>query len=105
MAKRSSIKIRSKWLDGKLQLRTLIAHPMDNGRHKDADGEIIPAHFIKNITIQHNESLIFTGLLSGSISKDPFFTIMLKQANSGDKIIISWEDNQQLSDSKEYILP
>ncbi len=105
MAKRSSIKIRSKWLVGKLQIRTLIAHPMDNGRHKDQNGNLIAAHYIEKLTVKLNEQIVFEGTLSGSVSKDPFFTFLLKHAVKGDTITISWEDNQQLKDSLDYSVP
>ncbi len=105
MAKLSSIKIRSKRLDGKIQIRTLIAHPMENGRQRDeTTGRLIPAHFIQEIIVKHNDQVIISSNLGGSIAKDPFFTFMLKNAQSGDKITISWVDNQQLSDSKDHFI-
>ncbi|MDZ4154272.1 thiosulfate oxidation carrier complex protein SoxZ, partial [Methylicorpusculum sp.] len=40
----SSIKIRSKRKDGKTEIRTLIAHPMEHGRNRDpVTKELIPA--------------------------------------------------------------
>ncbi|WP_031433394.1 thiosulfate oxidation carrier complex protein SoxZ [Methylomarinum vadi] len=105
MAKKSSIKIRSKRLHDGIQIRTLIAHPMENGRNLDQlNGELIPAHFIQEITVKHNDRVIISGNLGGGIAKDPFFTFLLKEAQSGDKITISWLDNQQLSDSKDHFI-
>lgn len=105
MAKKSSIKIRSKRLDNGVQIRTLIAHPMENGRNRDeSTGRIIPAHFIQEITVEHNDHIIISGNLGGAIAKDPFFTFLLKEAESGDKITISWLDNLQLSDSKDHFI-
>jgi sulfur-oxidizing protein SoxZ len=105
VAKRSSIKIRSKRLNGKIQVRTLIAHPMENGRNRDDDtGVIIPAHFIQEFTVKLNDQLILSSNLGGSISKNPFFTLMLKTAQPGDKVTISWVDNQQLSDTEDHII-
>lgn len=105
MAKRSSIKIRSKRLDGKVQVRTLIAHPMENGRNRDEDtNELIPAHFIQELSVELNDQLILSSNLGGSISKNPFFTFILKNAQPGDKVTVSWVDNQKLSDSKDHII-
>lgn len=104
MAKRSSIKIRSKRIGEKIQLRMLIAHPMQNGLFKDELGEPIPAHFIQEITIKLNDDVIMSGQLGASISKDPFFVFILKKANSGDKVTVSWIDNLQLSDTRDHYL-
>lgn len=102
--KMSSIKIRSKRLNGKTQIRTLIAHPMENGRNRDETGQLIPAHFIQEISLKLNSRLVLSGDLGGSIAKDPFFTFMLKNAKPGDKVTISWTDNQQLSDSRDHFI-
>ncbi len=98
----SSIKIRTKRLDGKTQIRILIAHPMENGRNKDKQtGEVIPAHFIKELTVKHNDNFIISSDLGGSISKDPYFAFLLNGGAEGDKIQVSWEDNLGNTDTAE----
>ncbi|MGR9053104.1 MAG: thiosulfate oxidation carrier complex protein SoxZ, partial [Gammaproteobacteria bacterium] len=68
----SSIKIRSKRLDGQTQIRTLIAHPMEHGRNRDPkSGELIPAHFVQILTVSFNDRIVVTSHMGGSISKDP----------------------------------
>jgi len=101
----SSIKIRSKRLEGKTQIRTLIAHPMENGRNRDENtGKLIPAHYIQELTIKLNDKVIISADLGGSISKDPYFAFRLNNAQAGDKITVSWLDNQQISDSQDHFI-
>ena len=101
----SSIKIRSKRKDGKTQLRTLIAHPMEHGRNRDSKtGQLIPAHFIQVLTVSLNDQVIITSHMAGSISKDPYFAFMLNGGEAGDKITVSWVDNQGKTDSEEHFL-
>ncbi len=101
----SSIKIRSKRLDDKTQIRILIAHPMENGRNRDENtGKLIPAHYIQKLTIQHNDKVIVSANLGGSISKDPYFAFRLNNAQTGDKISVSWLDNQQFSDNQDHFI-
>ena len=101
----STIKIRSKRNNGKTLIRTLIAHPMEHGRNRDAKtGELIPAHFIQVLMVKHNDQVIITSQMGGSISKDPFFAFMFNGGEAGDKITISWVDNLGKTDSAEYIL-
>ncbi|MFU8787553.1 MAG: thiosulfate oxidation carrier complex protein SoxZ [Methylobacter sp.] len=99
----SSIKIRTKRIDGKLQLRMLIDHPMEHGRNRDSKTRaLIPAHFIQKLTVKHNNSVIMNGNIGANIAKDPYFAFMLKSGAVGDKISVSWLDNLGNTDSQEY---
>lgn len=101
----ASIKIRTKRLDGKTQIRVLISHPMENGRNRDKQtGELIPAHFIRELTIKHNDNYIVSGALGGSISKDPYFSFVLNGGAEQDKITVAWEDNLGNSESMDALI-
>lgn len=101
----SSIKIRTKRIDGKTQIRILVAHPMEHGRNKDKQtGALIPAHFIRELTIKHNDNFIITCNMAGSISKDPYFAFMLNGGQENDKLTVSWEDNLGQSDTEEALI-
>ena len=101
----SSIKIRLKSKNGITRIRTLIAHPMETGRNKDnVTGKVIPAHFIQRIIVEHNDREIVTCSLGTGISKDPYFSFHFKGGQSGDRIKISWVDNQGQRDSAERII-
>ena len=98
----SSIKIRTKQLDGNTQIRILITHPMENGRNKDKQGKLIPAHHIQELWVQHNDTKVIVCQMAGSISKNPFFKFLLKGGNIGDKITVSWIDNLGKTDTNDY---
>jgi sulfur-oxidizing protein SoxZ len=101
----SSIKIRTKFIDGKIQLRMLIAHPMEHGRNRNKEtNELIPAHFITRLTVAHNDKVIVSADLSASISKDPYFAFMLKSGKPGDMVTISWVDNLGKQDSETHVV-
>ncbi len=101
----SSIKIRSKLIDGKTQLRTLISHPMETGRNRDPKtNKLIPAHYIQELTISRNGKVIATSAMGTSISKDPYFAFMLKGGEAGDTITIQWTDNLGNRDSEEHVV-
>lgn len=101
----SSIKIRTKRIDGKTQIRILISHPMEHGRNKDkVTGNMIPAHFIQELTIKHNDNYVITCNMAGSISKDPYFAFLLNGGKANDKITVSWEDNLGQSDTEEALV-
>lgn len=88
-----------------MQIRMLIAHPMEHGRNRDAKtNELIPAHFIQKLTVKLNKNIIITGNTGANISKDPFFVFMLKGGKVGDKITISWLDNLGNKDTQVHIV-
>lgn len=100
-----SIKIRTKRIDGKTQIRTLISHPMEHGRNKDPKtNQLMPAHYIQVLTVSLNEKVIVNCDMGASISKDPYFAFMLKVGNAGDKITINWIDNLGNKDFEEQII-
>ena len=100
----SSIKISTKRLDGNSQIRTLITHPMENGRNKDGQGKLIPAHFIQELWVEHNTTKVIVCRMAGSISKNPFFDFLLKGGNAGDTITISWVDNLGKTDTNDHTI-
>lgn len=92
-------------MDGVMQIRILIAHPMEHGRNRDQKTDaLIPAHFIQQLTVKHNKTVVVTGNTGANIAKDPFFAFMLKGGKIGDKITISWVDNLGNKDVQEHIV-
>lgn len=98
----STLKIRAKQQDGLTLVRVLIDHPMETGRRRDdATGELVPAHFITEITIEHNGRRLAVGQLSTAVSKDPYISVRFKGGKPGDRIRVSWVDNLGQRDSAE----
>ena len=101
----SSIKIRTKRNDSTTQIRTLITHPMETGRRKDKDtGELIPANYIQELIVKHNDRIIVSSIMGASISKNPYFAFLLKGGQPGDKVSITWQDNLGNTDTAESII-
>jgi sulfur-oxidizing protein SoxZ len=101
----SSIKIRTKRLDGNTQIRTLISHPMEHGRNKDkTTNKRIPAHYIQILAIAHNGKTIATCNMGAGISKDPYFAFLLKGGKVGDVIVIDWVDNLGNKDVEKHTI-
>lgn len=102
----SSIKIRIKRQEGGCLLRVLIAHPMETGRRQDpATGQLVPAHFIQHVTIEHNGKTVASGQLGTGVSRDPYLALRLRDAQPGDIIRVEWADNLGQRDHEEAIVP
>lgn len=98
-------KLRIHQMDSYSELRILVNHPMENGRNRDHNDQLIPAHYIKSLKVFCNQTLLGKLDMSGSMSKNPFLVLQLDNLNSGDLIQITWEDNLGQSDSADQVIP
>ena len=81
-------------------VRMQITHPMESGRRKDPDSDqVIPAHYIKELTCRKNDELVLTAQWGPAVSKNPYLRFMLKGAKRGDQLTIVWLDNKGDSDT------
>ena len=56
-----SIRIRASANGDETTVKALITHPMETGMRKDKKtGEKIPAHFIQEVTVEHNGAAVMT---------------------------------------------
>ncbi len=95
-------KMKIKQVGGKHQVLVLVNHPMETGRRKDSKtGELIPAHFIKTMTFQHNGKPVAEANMGAGVSKNPLIGIELMSAKSGDKVSVAWTDNKGESGSAD----
>jgi len=88
------MKIRATLKGDVADVRILMLHPMETGQRKDAKGEIVPVHFIKNVVVMHNGKIVLDAQWSQAISRNPFLGIHVKGAKAGDKISVKWTDNK-----------
>ena len=83
------------------EVRVLMTHPMETGQRKDADGKVIPLHFIQNLTVKQNGKTVVEAEISQAVSRNPVFSFRLKGGAKGDKIEVSWLDNKGESNKIE----
>ncbi|MCH7743896.1 MAG: thiosulfate oxidation carrier complex protein SoxZ [Proteobacteria bacterium] len=87
------VKIRGKVKDGVARIKALMPHPMETGTRRDADGNVIPAHYIEEVICEHNGRVTMTAQWGPSVSKNPYLSFKVNNAAPGDAIKISWTDN------------
>jgi sulfur-oxidizing protein SoxZ len=95
----SSIRVRAILNGDTTEVQALIQHPMDSGFVKDPQGQIIPAHFIQQLSFEHNGKNVFVADWGPAVAKDPYIKFAFKGANKGEELKISWVDNKGASDS------
>ena len=88
------IKIRAKIDNGVTEVKALMTHPMETGTRKDKDsGEVVPAHYIQEVTAELNGKVVFSAYWGTGVSKNPYLAFRIKGGAEGDTIVIKWKDN------------
>jgi len=89
------MKIRARMKGDVAEVKCLMNHVMETGLRKDSKtGQIVPAHFITNVTCEVGGKQVMDAQWGGGISKNPYLAIKVKGAKAGDKVVISWVDNK-----------
>ena len=89
------MKIRASMKGDVAEIKCLMNHVMETGLRKDSKtGQIVPAHFITNVTCEVGGKQVMDAQWGGGISKNPYLAIKVKGAKAGDKVVISWVDNK-----------
>ena len=88
------MKMRATLAGGYTDVRVLMTHPMETGQRKDAEGKVVPMHFIQNLTVKVNGKTMMEGQTSQAVSRNPVFFFRLRGGAKGDKIEVSWLDNK-----------
>ncbi|MCX7194174.1 MAG: thiosulfate oxidation carrier complex protein SoxZ [Proteobacteria bacterium] len=87
------MKIRAAVKDGVTEVKILMQHNMETGLRKEADGKLVPAWYITDVTAQHQGRTVLEAQLGISISKNPYLVFGFKGGAAGEKITVSWVDN------------
>ncbi len=98
------MKIRAASKDGVTEVKALISHDMETGQRKDASGAIIPAHFITELTVKHNDKPVLVSEFGTAVSKNPYLAFKFKGGAKGDKVVVSWKDNKGDSRTDEVAI-
>ena len=95
------MKMRATLAGGYTDIRVLMTHPMETGLRKDQDGKLVPMHFIQSVIVKVNGKTLIDSQTSQAVSRNPVFSFRLKGGARGDKIEVSWVDNQGETNSTE----
>ena len=98
----STIRVRAIANEETIEVQALIQHPMDSGFIKDDNGELIPAHYIRELTFEHNGRPVFIADWGTAVSKDPYVKFAFKGANKGDDLKVSWIDSKGATDAATF---
>jgi sulfur-oxidizing protein SoxZ len=95
------MRIRAALAGDETTVRILMSHIMEPGTRRDASGNLIPAHFIKEVQATHNGKVVLQSMFSGSVAQNPFLSFKFKGAAKGDKVVVKWVDTKDDSRTDE----
>jgi sulfur-oxidizing protein SoxZ len=73
-----------------LEIRTLIAHPMETGYRAGSDGRTLPRDIIRRFSCRYNGELVFSADLYPAISANPYIAFNVV-ANTSGSFNFTWE--------------
>ncbi|MDD3482373.1 thiosulfate oxidation carrier complex protein SoxZ [Azovibrio restrictus] len=88
------MKIRAAVKDGVTEVKVLMSHEMETGQRKDSSGNLVPAHFITELTVVWNGKTVLDAQFGPAVSKNPYLAFKFKGGAKGDKVVVTWKDNK-----------
>jgi sulfur-oxidizing protein SoxZ len=90
---RALINVPSKAKRGDIiEVKALIAHPMETGYRHDIKGEPIPRDIIKSFVCSYNDEDVFRADLFPAVAANPFIAFNVVASESG-VLTFSWTDD------------
>jgi sulfur-oxidizing protein SoxZ len=74
-------------------VNAIVSHPMDTGFFRTADGQPIPAFFIKDVVITYGDEQVARFEWTSGISRDPVVSFTLK-ADREAPLTMVWTDSR-----------
>ena len=104
MAEKPRIKLPKEAKKGEvIEIKTLIAHVMETGLRKDADGKIIPRRIINKFTCEFNGKPVFSVDLEPAVAANPYMQFTAKVDESGTFRFTWVDDDGTVTTAEEKI--
>jgi sulfur-oxidizing protein SoxZ len=98
------MRIRAALAGTETTVRVLMSHVMEPGTRRNPAGELIPAHFIRDVEATHNGKTVLKAMFSGAVSQNPFLSFKITGAAKGDKVVVKWTDNKNDTRTDEAVI-
>ena len=86
-----------------LEIRTLIAHPMETGYRHGDDGAPLPRNLIRRLSCHYDDVLVFSAELFPAVAANPFISFFTVATASGT-LRFSWEGDNGFAQTESVSL-
>ncbi|MBM3162726.1 MAG: thiosulfate oxidation carrier complex protein SoxZ [Chlorobi bacterium] len=97
------MRIFAKEEGGIVSVKIVIPHPNESGTRKDESGKIVPAHFIREGSVQVNGKPLLDIQLGPSVSRDPFMQFRFS-GKKGDRLTLRFIDTRNQEFAAEALV-
>lgn len=88
------MRIRATAQGDTVEVRVLMSHEMETGQRRDSSGNLVPAHFIQNVTVTHAGKTVLSAEWGPAVSKNPYLQFKFQGGKKGEEIVVTWVDNK-----------
>jgi len=82
-----------------VEIRTLIAHPMETGFRPGENGRMLERDLIRRFTCHYNNRPVFAAELHPAIAANPYLTFTIR-ADEGGILAFTWEGDNGFSQTE-----
>ncbi|MBC7470991.1 MAG: thiosulfate oxidation carrier complex protein SoxZ [Ramlibacter sp.] len=86
-----------------IEIRTLIAHPMDSGYVPDAQGQRVPRNIIQRFACRYNGEAVFSAELFPAISANPYLVFYTVATESGT-LEFEWQGDRGFAQTERVAI-
>ncbi|UGQ46633.1 thiosulfate oxidation carrier complex protein SoxZ [Massilia endophytica] len=86
-----------------IEIRALIAHPMETGYRPGSDGKLLPQDVIRRFSCSYNGERIFAAELHPAISANPYIAFFTVATDSGT-LEFSWAGDKGFAQTERMSL-
>ena len=86
-----------------VEIRTLIAHPMETGYRPGENGAILPRNLIRRFTCRYDDVVVFSAELFPAVAANPFISFSTVATASGE-LRFSWEGDNGFAQTESVTL-
>jgi sulfur-oxidizing protein SoxZ len=86
-----------------IEIRTLIAHPMETGYRAGDDGKVLPRNLIRRFTCRYDGEQVFAAELFPAVAANPLIAFTTVATTSGT-LTFTWEGDNGFSQTETVTL-
>lgn len=86
-----------------IEIRALIAHPMETGFRPGADGKILPRNIIVHFSCKYGDEEVFSAQLYPAIAANPYIAFFTR-ATASATLSFSWEGDNGFMQTERMAL-
>lgn len=86
-----------------IEIRALIAHPMETGFRPGADGKVLPRDILRRFTCRYNGEVVFSADLFPAISANPYLAFHTLATESGT-LEFEWQGDNGFAQVERAVL-